>query len=446
MRRRAFLFFMAISLALSFVWIQEATAGYSNAIRLAIGARSTGMGGAYRSISDDGNALFYNPGGMGFIDNSVMNIDGGLIWANPTYRDPQNSEQDGGKGSSEIGGFPDFGVVSQLGESPLRFGFSANTYTSIRMKYDIQAAAAHATAGSTALADFNLNLTHQRVTSGLAYQVADWLSLGAGYILAYEQFGQALPNEFTPSVAPSALNGVDYIEDRELDGFGQGGIFGALVKVGEKTRVGISYTTKMDVELHGNQFVEIASGAFDGQRIEYDIDQVSQWPQVVGIGISHQFADQLLAAFDFQWIDWSTAYDKATSISREGNNTTITSVVGTTIRDFSLRDFNDALVFHFGGEYQALENMAVRAGYIYSTNPVPDDTFTPLVIGNFQHTISLGLGTTLGGWGIDAAYSHTFANEQSVGVSAVSTDEAEFNNSTIENSNNIFFLSFRRPF
>jgi len=445
MRKRALFFSLTFLVTLSFL-TGEADAGYSNAIRLAIGARAAAMGGAYRSIADDGNALFYNPGGMGFVDKSVFNLDGGLILANPSYKDPQNSERDGNQGSSGLGGFPDFGVVTQLGDSPLRLGLSLNTYTSIRMKYDIQAAAAHATAGSTALADFNLNLIHQRFTTGLAYQVTDWLSLGGGAILSYEQFGQALPSEFTSSVAPAILSGVDYIEDRELDGFGQGGIFGALIKIGEKTQIGASYTTKMDVELHGNQFVEIASGAFDGQRVEYDIDQVSQWPQVFGAGISHQFTDELLGAFDFQWIDWSTAYDKGTSISSEGNNSVVTSVVGTTIRDSAPRDFDDAMVFHFGGEYTGWENMALRAGYVFSTNPVPDSTFTPIVNGNFQHTISLGLGTNLDGWGIDAAYSHTFANEQSVGVSSVSTDEAEFNNSTIENSNDIFFLSFKKPF
>lgn len=444
MRKRALFFSLAFLVMVLFL-AEEASAGYSNAIRLAIGARAAAMGGAYRAIADDGNALFYNPGGMGFVDKSVFNLDGGLILAHPSYKDPQNSEKDGTEGSSGIGAFPDFGIVTQLGDSPLRLGLSLNTYTSIRMKYDLQSAAAHGTAGSTALADFDLNLIHQRLTSGLAYQVTDWLSVGAGAILSYEQFGQKLPSEFTGSVEPASLAGTDYLEDRELDGFGQGGIFGVLVKLGEKTQIGASYTTKMDVELHGNQFVEIASGPFDGLFIEYDIDQVSQWPQVFGAGISHQFTAQLLGAFDFQWIDWSTAYDKGVSFSTEGNNSTITSVVGTTIRDSAPRDFDDAYVLHFGGEYTGWENLAVRAGYIYSTNPVPDNTLTPLVSGNFQHTISVGLGTTFSGWDVDAAYSHTFANEQSVGTSSVSTGEAEFDNSTIENSNDIFFLSFRKP-
>ena len=449
MRKRA-LFFSFTFLVTVFFLAGEVSAEYSGAIRLAIGARAAAIGGAYRSIADDGNALFYNPGGMGFIDKSVFNLDGGLILARPSYSDPQNSGSDGNEGSSGIGGFPDFGVVGQLGDSPLRFGFSSNTYTAIRMKYDINSAAAAATAGSTALADFDLNLVHNRLTSGLAYQVADWFSFGAGYIFAYERFGQKLPAEFTSGVeqesGSTSLAGTDYIEKRDLDGFGHGGIFGVLVKVGEKTQIGASYTTRMLVHLQGNQYVEVASGPFDGQTIHYDIKQPSEWPQVFGTGISHQFTDRLLGAFDFQWIDWSNAYDKGISYSTGGSNPTLTSVVGKTVMDTTPRDADDAFVFHFGGEYKAWENTAFRAGYIYATNPIPDNTLTPLFNGNLQHTISLGLGKNLNDWDIDAAWSHTFTHKQNVGTSLVSSGEAEYNNSSTSNGNDIFFLSFKKPF
>jgi len=432
----------------TFVGLEEAHGSYSNSIRLAIGGRAAGMGGAYRSISDDGNALFYNPGGMGFVEGSIMNADSGLIIARPEYTDPQNSGQDGNEGGSGIGGFPDFGIVTQIGDTPVRFGFSANTYTAIRMKYDINSAAAHATGGSTALADFDLGLIQNRFTPGLAMQVTDWLSVGGGYIFAYQSFNQKTPYEFTSAVENTgvSLAGTDYITDMDLDGTGHAGIFGALIKIGEKTQVGVSYTTKMDVDLEGNDLVEVASGAFDGQIIEYDIEMTYQWPQVVAAGISHQATDKLLLAFDWQWIDWSAAADKQQFLVTGGNNAVVTGVVGTSAKDHFLQDADDANVFHFGAEYQALEKLAVRAGYIFSENPVPSGTLTPLFNGNFEHTLSFGLGTELGGWEIDGAWSHAFENDQSVGTSLVVTGESEYDSSTTSNTNDIFFLSFRKPF
>ncbi len=45
---------------------------YSNVagiFELAVSARASGMGGAFVSIADDGNAVFYNPAGLGWINN-----------------------------------------------------------------------------------------------------------------------------------------------------------------------------------------------------------------------------------------------------------------------------------------------------------------------------------------------------------------------------------------
>ena len=53
--RKWLLSLIGIVLAL-FVGSSAVLAGYSNTIRLAIGARQAGMGGAHRAIADDGTA------------------------------------------------------------------------------------------------------------------------------------------------------------------------------------------------------------------------------------------------------------------------------------------------------------------------------------------------------------------------------------------------------
>ncbi|MFA5859662.1 MAG: PorV/PorQ family protein [Elusimicrobiota bacterium] len=43
-------------------------------LRTGIGARALGMGGAFRSIADDGSAIYWNPGGNAFIEKKEVNV------------------------------------------------------------------------------------------------------------------------------------------------------------------------------------------------------------------------------------------------------------------------------------------------------------------------------------------------------------------------------------
>ncbi len=427
----------------------SALAGYSNTIRLAVGARQAGMGAAYRSIADDGTAPLYNPAGMGFQEGSTVNFDNGIILAHINYEDPQNEFRPGTEGSAGVGAFPDFGIVHKFANWPFAIGFGSYNYSAIRMKYDITSTIL---ASGGEQANFNFDLMHSRMIPSLAWQVNDSLSLGGGYIRAFQYFAQATPYQFQGTVNPSALTGVNFYTDFDSTGWGQGGIFGALAKLGEKVRVGVSYTTKMVVKLKGRDEVTLRNnpglipfGISDGTRNNYAITLPWKWPQVLGTGISYQADEKWLLAFDWQWIDWSWAADKQEYILDNGNNATVNAVVGNgTIRDNFKQDARDAFIYHFGTEYKPKEHVALRAGYIFSNNPVRSATLTPLFNGNFQHTISLGFGTKLFGWELDNAWSHTFMNEQVVETSAI--QGGEYNFSQTSNGNDIFFFSAKKRF
>lgn len=59
-----------------FVNIIYAASQYPGAVFLMIwpGARPTGLAGAFAAIADDASATYYNPGGLGFLDNSSVTV------------------------------------------------------------------------------------------------------------------------------------------------------------------------------------------------------------------------------------------------------------------------------------------------------------------------------------------------------------------------------------
>jgi len=434
---------------------QAASAGYSNAVRLAFGAEEAGMGGACVSLADDGDAPVCNPAGMVFQEGFTATSDGALILAHPHYEDPQNPYIDGFEGGAGVGGFSDGGFVHRLKSLPVAYGIGLYTYSAIRMKYDFNTTLLTATGAEQR--DVDMTLIHDRVIPSIAVQVTDNLALGAGYIRAYQTFSYATPGQFGNLVKPSALDGVNFYTDYHVDGWGQGGIFGALLKLGKKTQFGVSYTTKMAVEMNGRDEVIFQNNPLfpapistNGTRNNYAIAMTWKWPQVLRTGVSHQLRDDLLLAFDWQWFDWSRANDKLEYVLSNGNNAAVNAVAdavganGGGIREAIRLDARDAHVFHFGTEYRPSERVKLRAGYVFSNNPVPDRTVSPLYSGNFMHTISLGAGTKVKTWDVDVAWSHTYLHTQVVETSEI--EGGEFNFSETSNGADIFFLSLTKKF
>ena len=431
-----------------------ALAALSNSVRLATGAREAGMGGACHALADDGSAPLCNPAGMAFQEGKTLDLNGALTLSHLFYEDPQNESRDGGEGASGVNGLGDFGFVHHLDGTPMAYGLGFYTYAGSRMKYDINSTLLVPAGAETT--NFDLTLIHQRIIPSIAFRLSDDIAVGGGYISAYQTFAAATPFQFQSTIRPSGLAGEHVFLDADTDGWGEGGVFGALVKLGKRTRLGVSYTTQMKVKLKGrseftvrNSPVLASLGIAEGTRTNLATSATWKWPQVLGVGISHQASDQWLFAFDWQWFDWSSAGDKIEMIFYDGSdplvNATLLAVTGTnTIRDQLKLYYQDAFVYQFGAEYRPSERLTLRAGYIFSTNPVSNEIVSPLTNGILQHTISLGAGTKVQGWDLDVAWAHAFLHEQVVETSAV--QGGEFNSSQTSAGGDLLFLTVRKRF
>jgi len=70
-RKQIYVFFLSIVIFVSYstqLWATNEGAGDSwPSLRIGVGARAVGMGGAFVAIADDATAIHWNPGGLGFI-------------------------------------------------------------------------------------------------------------------------------------------------------------------------------------------------------------------------------------------------------------------------------------------------------------------------------------------------------------------------------------------
>ena len=56
------------------------------------------------------------------------------------------------------------------------------------------------------------------------------------------------------------------------------------------------------------------------------------------------------------------------------------------------QNWKDQTVMMIGGEFKPTKSLALRAGYNYASNPVPDETLNPLFPATIQSHYTAGLG------------------------------------------------------
>jgi long-chain fatty acid transport protein len=137
-------------------------------------------------------------------------------------------------------------------------------------------------------------------------------------------------------------------------------------------------------------------------------------PAEVSLGVSYQFREKWLFAFDVNQTMWSV-YDSLDLQFADPN-----------IPDSeNARNYKDASIYRFGLQYAASDLFTLRAGYYFDESPVQDGYFAPETPRNDSHGFTGGLSLNVSEkLSIDAAflyirfeeveasYDHYFENGQ----------------------------------
>ena len=181
--------------------------------------------------------------------------------------------------------------------------------------------------------------------------------------------------------------------------FGIGAQVGVQIAVHPQVALGLAYTTPQVFQKFKYDAVyenpNLAS--FNTPRtITFAMDV----PAVYAAGLSFTPSSAFALGLDTKYITYhSTRGFKDQGFAPDGS-----------VKGFGWRDIWS---FSGGMQYRPVPQVALRAGYNYSGNPIPNDlsmfnTAAPAVV---QHHATFGAGYTFAnGFGLDAAYYHAFKN------------------------------------
>jgi long-chain fatty acid transport protein len=91
-------------------------------------------------------------------------------------------------------------------------------------------------------------------------------------------------------------------------------------------------------------------------------------PANLNTGISFRPIDNLLLAFDWQWVFWGTYGELALDFTNDGK---------TIYKSVSQKKYHDTFAYRLGAQYTLIDQLDLRLGVYYDETPVDDDYLTP---------------------------------------------------------------------
>jgi long-chain fatty acid transport protein len=307
------------------------------------GTPSQGVAGAgAEAVASDASTAFHNPAGMTRLNRSQIMATGGLVYSSVKFDPDPSTPVPGGDGGDAGGPAPLLGAfyVHSLNER-LKFGVNLMSISAAILDYD------DSWTGRYFVRD--VSIFTLALNPVVAYRITDWLSVGGGFTVLY---GKLNMNVAVPTL-PGRPDG-----NIELDGddFQFGFNLGALTELGDRTRFGAIYWSKIEPNFGGD--LEISPV---GAKVDFDTKV--PLPQMVRAALYHELSDQFALMGSIGWENWSELD---------------TQIISTSMGAASLaRNWEDTWKFAIGLHYRPVDKWLLQAGFAYDTSPTDKDDRTP---------------------------------------------------------------------
>ncbi|HET6243525.1 MAG: outer membrane protein transport protein [Bacteroidetes bacterium] len=318
------------------------------------GQKQAGMGHTGTCLTYDASSLFFNPGSISFLkDRYNFSVGGSYIVPSTYYQ-----EKSPGVYNERMVVFPStpfsvYGTARFL-QDKITFGIGVYTPFGSRGIWDDQ------WKGRFIIQEIALKMIYVQPT--LSWKVSDKLAIGGGFIYS---FGDFYLRKSLPLQDSEGNYGTAEIKG---SGTGYGYSGGIFYKVNEKLAIGLSYRSAVTMNLsQGNAVFEVPSyleASFPSGNLTGSL----KLPGTASAGLSYQYSEKLLLAFDFNYVQWSS-YDTL-SIDLENNTEKLEDIN-------SPKLFKDSYIIRIGGQYNVSQSLNIRLGTYFDKSPVPDDLLGP---------------------------------------------------------------------
>lgn len=347
---------------------------------IGFGGESIGMAGADIAVSRDTTALNINPAGLYQIKNKRLDVYSALSHAIELNHSDEFGNQNE-KVENDLIFFGDLGYAKKLQDKNITVGVGVFAQGGVGVDYG-KLKTAFGTRD-----DLSTLFRIVRFTPGFSWQLNGKLAVGTSAIITYSDLEQKFfPNTsvLNPLDPNLSFFGLDIEDAYTIE---PGFKLGLMYEISDKTKLGISYTSEVELDLEDGEadvnLTALGLGIVKYNEVEASgIDQ----PQELGIGLSHQLNNKLLLSFEFNWINWEQAIRRSKLVIKDPENSAAPA------RLVQQADINwrDQYVASIGAEYKLNNKLILRGGYNYARNPIPSRSISPLLGPTNEHHITAG--------------------------------------------------------
>lgn len=353
------------------------------------GAKSAALGGTAFAYDIGNSAMMNNPATLG-LRNPGWNISLGLAALMPEVKATLPSPTGRYEAIASDGDFylmPSLAIVRKLEKFTFGIGFFAQGGMGSEW----------GTALSGGGPEIRSEVGFSRIMVPVAYDVTD--SLTVALQVDYSMAGLDLK-----MINPRTGDYYDFSNDNDFTGAATGSGWGYKAgihyKINNALCFGAAYHTKTDI----NELEALGSLNTEDNKAQYRIIN-PEWPESYGAGAAWNISERLMLSTDIKRLIWSNTLD---AFRLEVNGVPVFGPGG------ARQDWHDQTIFMVGLQYMMTSSLALRTGFNYAENPIPDDTLNPLAPAIVTTHYTIGTGWQVAaGHNLNAAM--TYAPKETAG-------------------------------
>lgn len=271
-----------------------------------------------------------------------------------------------------------------------------------------------------------------RSAAGVGIALSPKLALGVSVGAVYNSNTLDAPYIFQSN---PALAGLKTLVDLHTIGVGWNANMGVIATPSDRVQFNVAWKSRTIIDstggVDGNMQAQFAALGLAAQpTFHYAAAVRNVLPQSVLAGVNLRVDGKWVLALQGDWVNWGNAFSSLPVSLTNGTNPDINGLLGTnSIFDRVPVLWKDQYSVRAGVEYRTTENVSLRGGYAYSTNPVPASTLSPLTAAIMTSQLSTGIEYRRGNWRMDLSYGINPSSRESVAHSALLS--GEYSNSSV---------------
>ena len=364
-------------------------------------AFATARGEAFTATADRPSAIYYNPAGITQLDGTqaqygvyAITLDATVNPALPGAKDLDTK--------FEYQAAPQFYLTYKSPSAPVAMGLGIYAPFGFGLEYPDEAS-------FRTLAKKG-RIQYLSINPVFAYEITKTLSIAVGGSV----------NHGRVKLARGVVTEGDEFQFKG-DGVGYGFNAGILWQPHPMHSFGLTYRSATSIDFSGHSRVRIQEftvptpfGPFKVPRFdsENDADLDYNFPQTIIAGYSFRPTPEWNLEFNIDWTDWDSL-----------NTLTLRQSGGDVPLPFN---WESSFLYEFGVTRKLPRGLNISAGYVYSENSVPNESFNPLIPDTNRHIVSGGIGQTLDRFNWQLAYQYTYGPHRTIANGTLANGDYSF--------------------